>query len=523
MLIEVTKMNPRWEHSKFYIARAWAHLGDLESKCRERWTSYKSPDNLLEEILQTEEGHIGPQFGCYRKALEINPDDSEIYRRCGRSYMRREMYEEARQMLDKSIEMMPDSTSNWFAYHLRSDLNMRQYEQLVKDSPKGGALPSKQLLQRAKQDAHASWEGAMTPFNIYHLGKVCHRLAIHPVTNEVLNRDELGDALDNFAMALQVEDTFANPKIHAARGRSLEVAGEHEKATESYKRAVENDDATFTGNLAGVLRNLLKLYGSEDRHREHYIAELAFWINEGYKRYPDITRALQGCVFKFGNQMIQACQHLIDHGKFEVARICLGCFQRHNNFRYQRTAASMERKLPLVYDDRASGPDDMLSAQSKSDVRVNLPVAVEKPRHGQEFQYDFFVSHSSKDADWVDFALLPALEADLRFKGCVADRDFVPGKSVFDNIIYSIENSYKTLLILTPNFVTSEWCKYETEQALMESLKSKTGRVIPIMLHECDVPASVRTITYLDVSRDAIGSYDWLKLKKALEETPPTD
>ncbi|XP_066280339.1 toll-like receptor 2 [Branchiostoma lanceolatum] len=181
----------------------------------------------------------------------------------------------------------------------------------------------------------------------------------------------------------------------------------------------------------------------------------------------------------------------------------------------------MARKLPLVFDDRASGPYD--SAQSKSEVRVSLPVAVEKPRHGQEFQYDFFVSHSSKDADWVDFALLPALEADLRFKGCVADRDFVPGKRVIDNIIYSIENSYKTLLILTPNFVTSEWCKDETQQALMESLKSKTGRVIPIMLDKCDVPASVRTITYLDVSRDAIGSYDWLKLKKALEETPPTD
>ncbi|XP_078674704.1 uncharacterized protein LOC144912843 [Branchiostoma floridae x Branchiostoma belcheri] len=335
------------------------------------------------------------------------------------------------------------------------------------------------------------------------------------LVQEVEVKDELDDALDNFAQALQLQNGFAYSRIHAARGRSLEASGELEKAAESYKRAVENEETTFNWNLTGVLRNLLKLHGSD--------SDPAFWINEGYKKYPDITKIIQGCVFKFGSQMIQVCQYLIDHDKPMLARLCLKCFQRHNNWRHRTAAASMERKLPGVDGDRGSGADDMTSTQSKPEILVNIPVSVEKPRHGHEFQYDFFVSHSSKDADWVNFALLPAMEVDLRFKGCVADRDFMPGKSVFDNIIYSIENSYKTLLILTPNFVTSEWCKYETEQALVESLTSKTGRVIPIMLHNCDVPASLRTITYLDVSRDAIGSYDWLKLKKALEETPPTD
>eukprot|EP00058_Branchiostoma_floridae_P027813 XP_002613304.1 hypothetical protein BRAFLDRAFT_68270 [Branchiostoma floridae] len=521
LLIEVTKMNPSWKHGRSYIARAWALLGALENKCRETFKRYTSPSYIQEEIPRAE----GLQFGCFLKALEINPNDSEIYRRFGRSYMRVNMFNEARRMLNKSIEIMPDCRSNWFAYYDRSQVSMLEYDQKRKEAPGPAASPSKELLQGAKQDAVASCKGVLTPFNIYHVGKVCHRLAVHPVTGNVENMDELGDALDNFTMALQLEDGFANPRIHAARGQSLQAAGEHEKAAESYKRAFEKDDATFTRNLAGVLRNLLELYRSD--HREHYIAELAFWINEGYKkyRYPNIKRALQGSVCKFGSQMIQVCQYLIDHDKSVLAGFCLECFERHNDLRCRSTAETMRRRLQEVDDERASGADDMssISTQFRSNVHVNLPVTVEKPRHGQEFQYDFFVSHSSKDADWVDYALLPALEGDLRFKGCVADRDFMPGKSVFDNIIYSIENSYKTLLILTPNFVTSEWCKYETEQALMESLKSKSGRVIPIMLHVCDVPRSVRTITYLDVSRDAIGSYDWLKLKKALEETPPTE
>ncbi|CAH1268134.1 TTC22 [Branchiostoma lanceolatum] len=522
LLIEVTQLDPCWKHGRFYIARAWALLGSLESKFRRQSESYETPVYIIKGIPQTEESHIG----CFIKAVKINPhiEDSEIYRRFGHMYLVHEhLYEKARQMLDKSIEIMPGSASNWVAYYIRSILNIKQYDELKKQSSStGGSLPSKQLLKMAKTDAIASCDGAATPFNICQLGKVCHRLAIHPVTQVVEDWDELGDALDHFALALQLEDGFTNPEIQAARGQCLEVAKEHEKAAESYKRAVENDvdNTSYIWNLYGVLKNLLTLHGNG--HGEHYIAEIAFWINEGFKKYADITPVLRNCAFKFGSQMIQVCQYLIDCDNSQLAEICLKCFRRHNNSACRKRAASIQSNLLKEDAPEASGIDGPSSEHSEQGTHVKVPVIVEKPRHGQEFKYDFFVSHSNKDADWVNYALLPALEVDMRFKGCVADRDFLPGKSVFDNIIHSIENSYKTLLILTPNFVTSEWCKYETEQALMESLKSKSGRVIPIMLHECDVPASVRTITYLDVSHDAIGSYDWLKLKKALEQIPST-
>ncbi|XP_066286355.1 tetratricopeptide repeat protein 22-like [Branchiostoma lanceolatum] len=524
LLIEVTKLNPSWEHSRFYLARAWALLGALESKCRQKVKGYETPENLIKEIPQTKGVQvIGPHLSCFEKAVEINPNDSEVYRRFGHMYLGEHLYEDARQMLDKSIDIMPRRTSNWVAYFIRSLVNMREYDTLAKQSRNTrGPLPSKLLIEKAKADVTTSCDGAATPFNICHLGKVCHRIAIHPVTQEVVDWGELGDALDHFALALQLEDGFTNPDFQAARGKCLEVAKEHEKAAESYKRAVENDvdNTSYIWNLYGVLKNLLTLHGNG--HGEHYIAEIAFWINEGFKKYADITPVLRNCVFKFGSQMIQVCQYLIDCDNSQLAEICLKCFRRHNNSACRKRAASIQSNLLKEDAPEASGIDGPSSEHSEQGTHVKVPVTVEKPRHGQEFQYDFLVSHSSKDAGWVNYALLSALEGDMRFKGCVADRDFLPGKSVFDNIIHSIENSYKTLLILTPNFVTSEWCKDETEQALMESLKSKSGRVIPIMLHECDVPASVRTITYLDVSHDAIGSYDWLKLKKALEQIPST-
>ncbi|XP_078682770.1 tetratricopeptide repeat protein 22-like isoform X1 [Branchiostoma floridae x Branchiostoma belcheri] len=530
LLIAVTKLDPCWKHSTFYIARAWALLGSLESKFRKAFQSYETPEYIMQEIPHTEEeSDVGPQLGCFIKAVKINPhgEDGEIYRRFGHMYLHEHLYEKARQMLDKSIDIMPGSTSNLMAYYIRSLVNLCEYKHLLKQCRRNeGALPSKEILQRAKADAIVCCDGATPPFTICHLGEVCHRLATHPLKHEVEDWDELGDALDHFALALQLEDGYTSPKIQAARGWCLGDAGEHEKAAESFKRAVENDahNTSYSWNLTQVLKHLLILHnGSEDGHREHYIAEVAFWIKEGYKKYADITPVLRHCVFKFGSQMLQVCQYLIGCDNCHLARMCLGCFERHRNDTYRADADSMLSTLPEEdAEASAAGMDGRSPTQPKQETRVKVPVTVEKSRHGQEFKYDFFVSHSSKDAGWVNYALLPALEVDMRFKGCVADRDFIPGKSVYDNIIHSIENSYKTLLVLTPHFMTSEWCKYETEQALYKSLRGKTERVIPIMLKACDVPESLRTITYFDVSNDVIGSYDWLKLKKALEQTPST-
>ncbi|CAH1253368.1 TTC22 [Branchiostoma lanceolatum] len=383
LLIEVTQLDPCWEHGEFYIALSWALLGALEGKCRRNFESYETPDYIIKEIPHPRESSVGPEFGCYKKSLEINPNDHEAYRRFGESYLRNKLYENARHMLDKAIDMMPNSTSKWFEYHIRSMVNMEQYDQQAKQSRRErSVMPSKRLLRLAKEDAIASCEGATTPFNVCQLGKVCHRLAIHPESQEVEYWVEIGNALDNFAQALQLEDGYTDPKIHAARGRSLESAGEYGKAAESYKRAVERDDTGYVWSLLGVLKNLLLIYKSKFGPSEHYIAELAFWINEGYKKYKDITPVIRYCVFNFAGQMMQVCQYLIDHGNFQLSRICLECFQGHISIRYRTDAESLMSKISKTPENGASGEVATPSTKSgKPTARVNLPVAVEKPRH----------------------------------------------------------------------------------------------------------------------------------------------
>jgi hypothetical protein len=59
----------------------------------------------------------------------------------------------------------------------------------------------------------------------------------------------------------------------------------------------------------------------------------------------------------------------------------------------------------------------------------------------------------------------------------------MPGVSVLDNIVEAIHSSYKVILFLTEQFVSSQWCKYEADQAIISSLRLKNSScVIPVLL-----------------------------------------
>ncbi|XP_041360277.1 uncharacterized protein LOC121376469 [Gigantopelta aegis] len=99
--------------------------------------------------------------------------------------------------------------------------------------------------------------------------------------------------------------------------------------------------------------------------------------------------------------------------------------------------------------------------------------------------YDAFVSYkgSKEDEYFVVHKLYPKLEKELDFKLCLHFRDFPPGETIADNIIHAIENSRRTILILSPSFVESEWCRLEYQKAQQEMLKLK-HKIIPIMLQD---------------------------------------
>ncbi|XP_063314606.1 toll-like receptor 2 [Pelobates fuscus] len=101
----------------------------------------------------------------------------------------------------------------------------------------------------------------------------------------------------------------------------------------------------------------------------------------------------------------------------------------------------------------------------------------------REICYNAFVSYSEMDSEWVENMMAQELENSApSLKLCLHKRDFVPGKWIIDNIIDAMEKSYKTLFILSENFVQSEWCKYELEFSHFRLLDENNDTAILILL-----------------------------------------
>ena len=65
-----------------------------------------------------------------------------------------------------------------------------------------------------------------------------------------------------------------------------------------------------------------------------------------------------------------------------------------------------------------------------------------------EYMFDAFISCTREGAKWTKKYLLPKLEKqDTGLKFCVAQRDFVVGKTIIDNIMDTISKSRKTILL----------------------------------------------------------------------------
>ncbi|CAL1541104.1 unnamed protein product, partial [Lymnaea stagnalis] len=128
-----------------------------------------------------------------------------------------------------------------------------------------------------------------------------------------------------------------------------------------------------------------------------------------------------------------------------------------------------------------------------------------KAADDNERPYDAFISYSNKDEEFVIQQLAPRLEnGDKKFKLCVHYRDFPVGACIAETIVRSVEASKRTILVVSDNFLDSEWCRFEFQTAHQQVLSERRNRVILILMHDLDsekldstLKVYMRTRTYL--------------------------
>jgi hypothetical protein len=117
-------------------------------------------------------------------------------------------------------------------------------------------------------------------------------------------------------------------------------------------------------------------------------------------------------------------------------------------------------------------------------------------------RYDVFISYSSRDAEWVRGWLLPRLEA-AGLNVCIDFRDFDIGAPALDNMELAVERSAKTLIVLTPNWIDSEWTNFEALLTQTQDPAARRRRLVPLMLEKVKLPARIAMLTYADFTTPA--------------------
>ncbi|XP_060633808.2 toll-like receptor 1 [Anolis sagrei] len=150
-------------------------------------------------------------------------------------------------------------------------------------------------------------------------------------------------------------------------------------------------------------------------------------------------------------------------------------------------------------------------------------------------QFHAFVSYSEHDSDWVKTVLIPNLEKeDGSIRICQHERNFVAGKSIVENIIDCIEKSYKSIFVLSPNFVQSEWCHYELYFAhhklfsedvyglILVLLEPIPSYIIPARYHKLKALMAKRTYLEWPKEKSKHGLF-WANLRAAIQIKLPNN
>ena len=83
--------------------------------------------------------------------------------------------------------------------------------------------------------------------------------------------------------------------------------------------------------------------------------------------------------------------------------------------------------------------------------------------HKRKYTYSAFISCEHRDCKYfVKSYFLPNLETkETQLKFCVAQRNFMPGVTILDNIMRAMNRSKKIVFIISKYFLKSGWCKEE--------------------------------------------------------------
>lgn len=143
------------------------------------------------------------------------------------------------------------------------------------------------------------------------------------------------------------------------------------------------------------------------------------------------------------------------------------------------------------------------SSQGTTPSKPLQPQSALNSEHRWKRKYDLLVCHADSDTEEAQH-LVSFLEDSPRSLRCFLwHRDVCLGGAVYTEFCQAMKDSHLQALLITPNFLQDDWCKYMMHQTLAEGPMS--NRLIPLVQNvpHSQYPQELKYCYYINLTTDS--------------------
>ncbi|XP_076115926.1 uncharacterized protein LOC143083549 [Mytilus galloprovincialis] len=375
------------------------------------------------------------------------------------------------------------------------------------------------VLKKALEDGRTSIRLNLNAKDVCNVAEICQRLAKFPKfylygPEAVSNKEYLHAALDYLYQCFNAKgQTYFTAFTSGAIYFDL---GEFRTSSEWHKRAFMMSNKFGNGNIQQLIFSILRL-GDESNmydeliHALTYIARKRKDVEFLQKVVPkvhgdeylgslsDFLIFLQ--TFPLTAEQVEIAESLkASLIKKGVSKVDQNCDSRYKISTTQ--VVKYDLKPEIVYQ------------------RVQMETEPVDVQHN--WRYDFCIITSGANTVWIKCFLkhqlsTPMVDSDMIFTG-FPGIDYDSCSPLLETSMEGIKKSRKSILVLSKDFLTREWCLLK--KIITETQQKRSDFLLIILLEKCDVPSEIDDthVSYFDFTDEMKIPFEIQHLKLALIE-----